>query len=338
LNTCHNLIPNYEVNRKLLNLIMFGPKCGKTFYPDCHKLEETLHQLLFHMTSLPTSQQTNDELITILGKDSATMFVTQMQASYYMVDGDEGRTTSQALNRVGQSIHAKVCLATIYSTLLQNVIKPFLFNGSTTYRISEPFNYDNEKTSLADNKLVRSILQFPSRGSQGVLDNIVTIAASFLFEFRQFLLPNENEVVTIDNGTDINEAISFVVAQSLRYTALMGTITSYVARLYANAANESVDSLADLIKNITFRVWDELEGKIRLTLDKNHSDPKSATAKNKKGGKNSKSHLKVGSKSRRDTLQLKFLLLFDNIVCPGLQRKLAERFQLVNIYDKLIGS
>jgi hypothetical protein len=338
MNTCHNLIPNYEVNVKLMKLIMYGPKSGETLYPDCYKMEESLRQIQFQMApSLPTSTATKDELITILGINSTNTFIAQMQSCYYMVDGDEYRTTPQALNRVGQSIHAKFCFATIYCTLIEHAVKPFLSKGFT-YQINKVFLCDDKKTNLilcTDNKLVQSISKYPARGSQDVLDKLVTITATFWFEFRHYLSPNENvDAIVNKDDAHSSEATMFVVAQLTRILASMGRTICYIARLYTNEVSGNADSLADLIKNIIVRVWDELEEKVKLAKGEKQCNTDGVSARNKNCGK---SRVKVLSKSCCDILQLKFILQLDEKICPRLQQKLAERFQIVNVYNKLKG-
>jgi hypothetical protein len=115
-------VPNEQLCKSLMELIMFGPNSGGTWFPDCQRMELASN----YMSLLLSKPGFADKLTGVTKPSFWEECLDQMTAPIYCVAGDEHRISAAAIERTGQSLQVKVCCAELFLDLLSRELKGFV--------------------------------------------------------------------------------------------------------------------------------------------------------------------------------------------------------------------
>lgn len=250
----HRKIPNDELCKDLVELLWRGPLHRSNQFPDLvrSELASNYFDLLRQKgiaarfaKSLPTSF-TQDFLAQI-----------ENPAVIYCVAGDESRTTSAALQRVGQTLSVKNSGASMVCYLLQNQLRGYQQFGkkASLLKSSSKLTFKRETDAflnqLQSRDLTRSILDGPG-GTQS-LKLAVRASFSILIHFghylsSDFVFPPPSDADTQTRGIPGERA--FVATEVRRLLKSMGRIVAYLAWLYSIEQGESIYHARFLIRDV----------------------------------------------------------------------------------------
>jgi hypothetical protein len=236
VSTFSQQVPNEQLCKVLLDLTMFGPNSGGTFFPDCHRMENATN----YMSLLLAKPGFADKLSRVTKPSFWEDCLDQMTSLIYTVDGDEHRTTAAAIGRIGQSLHVKVCCAELFLALISRELDGFV------RKQQEP-----DAESLCSKPIVKQILAH-RRGAKEALEKSVKACTQLWSMYGHFILcdlPDLETAMEADDGPS-DSSVYFVRSQASRLMQVMGKLCSYLAWLYGVQAHESTSALAYLINDM----------------------------------------------------------------------------------------
>lgn len=324
LSNFHGAVPGQDLCQRLINMMVTGPTSENgTLVPDSFRMQEALDYINSILSRESAAKATINNFSKALGSDSVGLFFKQMTAQYYTEDADYNSVSMSSLKRIGQTVHSKICFASIYVKLLEHSVSDLLKASNS------------DETNLCDKKctVLTSIRAFPS-GTKGTLVKSVELCVSFWFANGHFILYGDPVVDSFWNHASsptLDDAIHRVRAHSLIFFKMMGIVISYMARLYSIDANENVDALADLIRLVVLR---ELEN--QKQKHKEHTELSSGIRKGSKEVEYKNQNFKNDDEYSRK-IQFQFLVQLRKKIIPKLKPKLAVRFKLVKEYNAVYG-
>lgn len=227
----------------------------------------------------------------------AETFHEQMMSDYYMESQDLQDTSKDALERILNTIHAKVCFAEVYFSMLQHQLKLV----AARYYLK-----DSDKTGSGINPdfhtlpIVRDIMN-SRRGVKNALESTTKACAALWTRFGiQFLFGNQD--------FEFSEICNDIRHEVLHLADLLGNVVSYYAWLYGREMNEDAFALADIVCRLFERELDE-------------SNVKSP----------------VGYEHLHDSIKMRFISTIRKELVPQLRPRLAERFSIVGPYNLMHG-
>jgi hypothetical protein len=307
----------------ILELNAFGPILEGVYYPDTYKMNVTLQYLKYILAKQGVVdvcceyidrkfQPSNSGVNNSSNKGSyVETFCTQMMSDYYQEHDDLlQRKSIVAYRRIYSTIHAKMCFAEIFLLLLQHQLRPIVFHDQQKDNHRSNNNLSSDYHSLP---IIRDIL-LARRGAKDMLESMTKACAILWIQYSVPLLYCYRSPVSDDprKGDDDDDAIT-VVSNSiqrelLRLTELLGIGISYMAWLYSKEMNESPFALAEVIGQVFLHEIDL--SKVAVTKE---------------------------NQWIYDSIKLRFILSIQKEVKPQLRPKLAERFEVVGLYNTLYG-
>lgn len=250
----HNKMPNDELCRDLISLLWKGSTHanGRIHFPDCVRME--LAKNYFDLVK--TKSEMGEKLAGALpdGFLSQSLDIIMEPASHYCVGGDESRTTSAALQRIGQTLNLKNCGANLLCYLLQSQLKGYEFFKAS----ADPSRHKVEEFQnlLKSRPLVGEILR-SNEGVKGALKRTVRASFSVFIHYGHYL---SNDFVfpdsSIENCVDDPSIMpahatpadrSFVAAETRQLVKTMGKIVGYMAWLWSIDEGQSIYGATDTI-------------------------------------------------------------------------------------------
>jgi hypothetical protein len=228
-------VPNEELCKILMKLMMFGPNSGGTWFPDCQRMELATN----YMSLLLSKPGFADKLSRVAKPSFWEECLDQMTAPIYCVAGDEHRLSAAAIERTGQSLHVKVCCAELFLDLISRELKSFVRKRD-----------DPDAESLCSKPIVKHILDHPRRAKEA-LEKSLKACTELWSMYGHFILCDlpdlEAAMDAKDGPSDVS--VHFVRSQACRLVKVMGKLCSYFAWLYGVDASENALSLAFLINS-----------------------------------------------------------------------------------------
>ena len=234
----HNQLPNDELCQDLIELLWKGPLHQKVRFPDCVRMELATK----YLDLMKTTNGMAAKLAARLPADFVPAFLEQIEtpATIYCVTGDEGRFTSAALKRVGQTLNVKNSSASLFSFLLQRQMKGYTrFQKQTK---TTKVELEDFKATLESRALTREILN--SGNSGNTLKSAIKATFSILVHYGHYLsndscfpLEECRPVASAEASEKIPPPATaldraFVAAEVNNLLKTMGHICSYLAWLH----------------------------------------------------------------------------------------------------------
>ena len=222
-----------------------GPRSEGLAYPDTYKMNAVLSYLqciLLKPGALDICcQHLDGKKFGASQKNGGAatyveIFCEQMMADYYMESGDVQESSTVAMQRILNTLHAKVCFAKVFVIILQHqlksiVLKDHLSNGGQSASAFCP--------DLHNLPIIRDILN-SRRGAKDSLENVTKACATLWIQFSEPFL----------YGSHDHELSNFIGQEVLHLSALLGIVLGYFAWLYGREMNEDSFALADIIGHI----------------------------------------------------------------------------------------
>jgi hypothetical protein len=295
-------VPNERLCKVLLDLIMFGPNSGGTWFPDCQRMELATN----YMSLLLSKPGFTDKLSRLAKPSFWEECLDQMTAPIYCVDGDECRISAAAIERTGQSLHVKVCCAELFLDLLSRELKGFVRNND----VSGPDpDHDTDRTESIFSKPIVKHIQGRTKEA---LEKSLKACTQLWNTYGHFICCDLPDLETAMEAKDGPSPVSvhFVRSQACRLVKVMGSLCSYLAWLYGFDASESTRSLAILIDHHAPK-----------ELEETTFDPAP--------------FLDVTDYSKE--VRLNFMLNLDKRCVPKLRPMLAEMLGVASKYNAIFG-
>jgi hypothetical protein len=287
-----------------LELNTFGPRLDGVAYPDTYKMDATL-RFLQYLLAKPgvldiCCRLIDDKLFgaTENGASSyAETFHQQMMSDYYMELVDLQETSPPALERIFNTLHAKICFAEIFLMLLQHQLKT---NVAQCHLKDSYVAESNLSLDYHTLPIIRDILS-ARRGSKDSLENVTKSCASLWSRFGAIFLYGSH-------GHESHEMCNDIRQEILRLADHLGAVISYHAWLYGREMNEDAYALAEIVGRVFER---EMEA----------------------------SNVKAppGYESMHESIKMRFLSTIRKEYVPQLRPRLAERFCVVELYNRMYG-
>jgi hypothetical protein len=220
----HNQVPSPNHLLVLVNILLHGPKTSQgNIFPDCHRLNLALK----YFRQLVVQQGLADRIAASLKPDFWELVLQQMTAEYYTLPGDEIRTDTLALQRIGVTLHARACCLETFEVLLQQQLYNSGSNGA----------------------IVQNILNH-SLGPKGALE-IAT--KCYLYNWMHHGYLTFGTLSWTESGSDRQtrmEVYDLARSQCVRLLRSLGKIVSLLACFYCKETREDMDTVCSLIGNI----------------------------------------------------------------------------------------
>ena len=238
----HNRDPSWEICQSLVKLLLRGPLSGNTAFPDCQRMERAEECIRL---CLARNAKLHERFLDVAGPSFWSDCIESIVAKHYVVEGDEDRMTTYAIDRVAQSVHVKACCAGFFLRMLEYQLGDFVCGGGD-------MNVDHEM--LMQRSLVKDIVGH-RRGPKEALERCVKALASQWVLLGHFV--NGEPDGLIRSGSEVSDdSLHFLQEQISRLLKLLGKITSYIAWLYNIVEKESPTTLAHLFYNMASNLID----------------------------------------------------------------------------------
>jgi hypothetical protein len=273
-------------------------------YPDTHKMDATLRYLqniLAKPGVMDLCCQFIDGKVFGAIKNGASSYAEtfhqQMMSDYYMESDDLQDTSTDALERILNTLHAKVCFAEVFLMVLQHQLKSIVVQYHLKDCDKSGRNLSVDYHTLP---IIRDVLH-SRRGAKDSLENVTKACASLWTHFSvPFLFEN--------HGNGSQEISNYIRQEILRLADRFGDVISYYAWLYGREMNEDAFALAETIGRI-------FEREMELSSLKSIQ----------------------GCEWLRDSIKMRFLSTIRKEFVPQLRPRLAERFCIVGLYNSMYG-
>jgi hypothetical protein len=310
--TMHDQVPNDDLWNQLVDMITYGPKSGSVYFPDSAKMIAVM-QYLRLMLSLDGQV---DRCCEILDRESfranhGGMSYPELVLShlsthshrFYMAEGDEYRTNHWAVGRIEQSLHVRICLAELFLHLLKHQLQPYV-RRERTGETGPNDEEEEDSHAYRDRPIVRHIVH-ARRGAKDALEKAVVVGIQHWLSYGHFVTVTDLSRFHADANPPSQDSLDCLRGRIISLAEQQGLIISWLAWLYGKEANEDTFALADLIARI---------------LDREIS-----TWANPSVVANRIEHLRE--------IKLQFIGNLEPSLCPQLRPKLAERLDVVILYN-----
>ena len=249
--TNHNLEPNSDVIRSLVELFLQGPMFGKANFPDCQRMEIAQNFMCSATTHNP---QLLGRFVETAGPAFWSRCLESLESMHYAVDGDESRATTFAVDRIAQSVHLKACCADFFLKLLDHQM-------NVSWGKSEALDRD---TILS--QLMIADMASHRRGTKEAFEGFVKQWIShwdILGKYNASLsdvYPDQSEIS--------RNSLHFLQEQSHALLKTLAAIVSRISWLHKVAEEESDSAVAYSLSNLISRnsTFDGEDAKLRLVL------------------------------------------------------------------------
>jgi len=310
-------IPGVNLWNELLHLITYGPQGEGEPYPDRIRIDLLFEYLQLLIKKLPASTtatlvgRTKKQFSEIAEGDGTTVHtywgacLNQISKPYYCAVGDEYRTNADALQRIGQSVHAKACCIDIFLDLLEFQIKPCLESGGIDGCHEMP--------------ILQDILHHRG-GVRNAFSQVIRAYTSqwlLLGHFVDMEGIGTLEDTPGENGAEptIHDRIETIQMQSVRLLESLGKLCSYIAWMYSLEDHENPTSIARATATQFYReVQDRAFEPPREFIDRDTS-----------------------TEEYWRSIKLQFVLLFHKEIMPGLRPALAESLGVAKTFNACFG-
>ena len=295
----HNQVPNEQLSCALMDLMTYGPKSQGVTFPDSRRMDLAA-DYLWLLLSKPGYP---DKLTGFLKASYWEDCLDQMTSPVYAADGDAIRTSSFAIQRLGQSLHVKVSCAHLFLQLLSRQLKSYTGKNKAEVDIGK----------LCSLPIVKDLLAH-RRGAKEPLEKALKSYTQLWIHYGHFILCDFPDFESEEHKPS-NTQVNFVREQATRLLELMGKTCSYLAWLYGVAAHEDANGLAHMMSNVVSREIGE------TTFD--------PTPFLKADGFSPEDHWQ--------RVKLQFLLNLDKRSVPQVRPALAGLFDVAKKYNDIFG-
>ena len=307
--TTHRRGPTAKTGQNLLRLIMNGPICEGTLFPDPNRLDHAKNYVDL-MLAKPGRAKALVESFQISSWADLSGYLLRLLDRVYQVEGDEKSTNKSALVRVQNSLRVAAVLAELIANLFDLELED---NVSAVKKV--------HYASFRHGKVVKALLENPD-GIRDSLKTITKIYTTALIECSHFILSDPVIVMTTrisKNMCDYEAIPSYIKDICFNNATILigalGKILSYVAWIYCNEQRIGMNNvnLAIDMKNI-----------LTSEVDNTKFDPSPFLETKGSGIKNRANFYKE--------VKMEFVFGFDDSFAAKLQANLAKQLNISKEY------